>query len=144
MADVKNRKQKNTNSGEGSDHSEPSTAEWIVGIAGFLLMISCAGFILYRAIWGSEQSPAVTIRFEPVETIKGGYLVRFSAHNESEETLADVIIRAELKNGNTAEESTSATIDYLPGRSNRKGGFFFRKNPADFRLEGFATSFEEP
>ena len=144
MADVKNKKSKSSNSGEEANHNPPSTAEWMVGIAGFLLMISCAGFILYRALWGSEQPPAVTIRFDSVENIKGGYLVRFSAYNASEETLADVIIHAELKKDSTTEESASATIDYLPGKSNRKGGFYFRRNPREYSLQAFATSFEEP
>jgi len=81
-----------------------------------------------------RRPPDVQVQVESMVSVSGGYLVRFRAHNLGTETAASLQVEGELLDGHTTLETSSTSIDYLPGGSVRRGGLFFRTNPAEHQL----------
>lgn len=123
---------------------QPSIWEWVIAAIGLVLVVGAIGFVLYQAIWGSEVPPDVQIQIKSIQPVSSGYLVIFSIRNQSGATLEGVLVEAELKRGEEKIESSQTTIDFVPAHSNRKGGFFFRKNPHAYSLETRASGYQQP
>lgn len=136
---------KNTadNNQKNSD-KKPSRSEWAIAAVGLALVSVSLSVILYQALWHKETPPEVQVALEAPQPVTGGYIVPFKAINMGSTTAAGLIIKATLKNGSSEIETSETTLDYLPANSSRKGGFFFRQNPAAYQLEAFATAFQEP
>ncbi|MDP2213449.1 hypothetical protein [Phenylobacterium sp.] len=96
------------------------------------------------AVTTPERPPAVTLSVTSVTTTPGGYLVSFRAANAGGETAAGLQVSGELRQGETLIETSDMTIDYLPQRSERRGGLFFSANPADHQLSLRAHGYSEP
>ena len=75
------------------------------------------------------------LRAQPAGT---GWVVEFEARNLSPVTAAQVTIEGRLADGETA----TATIDYVPGRSARRGGLFFSREPRGAELR--ALGYQDP
>jgi uncharacterized protein (TIGR02588 family) len=123
---------------------EISAGEWVVAALGLLLLLGSLGFALSQAVRDQTAPPSVAIRVDSVAAVAGGYLVRFRATNRGDETAADLTVEGELTRGPGAVERSSATVDYLPGHSERTGGLFFRADPRRHRLELRATGYQRP
>jgi uncharacterized protein (TIGR02588 family) len=117
--------------------------EWLLGAIGAALVIAGLIYLLWQA--STPQTPAdVQLRVDDVVALERGYLVRFSAHNVGAETLADLHVTARLHAQEQEIERAQLTIDYLPGHSLRKGGFFLRHDPRAHELELSAEGFQAP
>jgi uncharacterized protein (TIGR02588 family) len=124
--------------------SKIPAAEWAVAAAGLVIVCAVVGWMLYEAVAGDESPPQITVALDTVFPTEAGYLVRFAAANHGSETAAEVVI-AGRSTGSTGEmEEAEVTLDYLPGQSERKGGFFFAKKPEPGGLELRALSYREP
>ena len=57
----------------------------------------------------------------------------FNVINNGEQTASNVEIEGVLKNGSESVETSGVTIDYVPSKSEAKGGLFFKKIRNSFK-----------
>src|SRR5688572_6324822 len=118
--------------------------EWIVAAIGFVLVASVIGFLLYEAIAGNRLPPDVKLSVDSVVQTRNGYLAKIIAVNEGGMTAAGVVIEGELRRGTEPVERSWTTIDYLPPRSEQRGGLFFTRDPRQFELQVRPFGYVEP
>jgi uncharacterized protein (TIGR02588 family) len=118
--------------------------EWIVAAIGFVLVASVIGFLLYEAIAGKRLPPDVKLSVDSVVQTRNGYLAKIVAVNEGGMTAAGVVIEGELRQGTEPVERSWTTIDYLPPRSEQRGGLFFTRDPRQFELQVHPLGYVEP
>lgn len=114
----------------------PPLLEWIASAIGLLLTLGVTAVIARDAFNGSaDMTPDIAVAVTRVQPAQGGFVLEFEARNLSPATAAQVSIEGKLPDGETA----TATIDYVPGRSARRGGLFFAHDPrgAEVRALGY-------
>ncbi|HVE48512.1 MAG TPA: TIGR02588 family protein [Casimicrobiaceae bacterium] len=128
----------------GAQTDEPPLAEWIVAAIGFVLVIAAIGFLLYRALAGSNSPPMIAVHQQSVIATPSGYLVEIRVINSGGMTAAEVLVEGELKNGAETIETSEATIDYVPARSEKRGGLYFSADPRRHQLQIKAKGYRHP
>lgn len=125
---------------QGGSSGTPAL-EWIASGIGLALTLGILGTIGWEAVKGEENKlPAIAISVERIVATEAGYAVEVTARNLSPATASHVEIEGQLAGGATS----SMTLDYLPGESERKGGLFFKEDPRTRQLEVRALGYEEP
>ena len=119
-------------------------AEWIVAGAGLLVFTAVLGLLVWDAVAGDQSPPRITVQVESIAPSGDGYLLKFRARNDGGETAAEVVVEAELPAPDGGTETASATLDFLPAHSERRGGFFFQARPEQEAVRLRASSFREP
>ena len=111
--------------------TKPPLLEWIASAVGLVLTLGVIAVIARDAFNGSaDMAPDIEIVARAPEQVGERWLVRFEAHNRSPVTAAQVLIEGALPGG----ETSTATIDYIPGRSTRGGGLVFTQEPRGVQL----------
>lgn len=119
--------------------------EWVSGALGLALALGLLGFIGWQAWSGPEGAPpAIEVRVERIAPAAGGHVVEFAARNLSPATAAGVQIEGELREGGRVAATSQATLDYVPGRSERRGGLFFEQDPRAHALRLRALGYARP
>ena len=118
--------------------------EWAFGIAGFILVAATVVFLGYRAFIGDQAPPDIAVRAEAVVAVDGGYLVPISAVNKGDIPAANVTVQGELRSESATIETSEMTFQYLPARSERKGGLYFTQDPRRLKLVVGARGYEKP
>jgi uncharacterized protein (TIGR02588 family) len=119
--------------------AKPPLLEWIASAIGLLLILAVVAVIARDAFNGSaDMAPEVTVAATRVRPSGTGYLVEFEARNASPVTAAQLVIEGKLPGG----ETSTTTIDYVPGRSARRGGLFFSAEPNGVELR--ALGYQDP
>lgn len=126
-------KQSKRDSGERD--SAKAWLEFAAASVGALLATATIGFILYRGFTSVGASPELTVQLEGVAEQAGGYLAEILVRNSGESAAAEVVVSGELGPAPDVEQS-EATFDYVPSRSERRGGLIFSEDPraGDLRL----------
>jgi uncharacterized protein (TIGR02588 family) len=129
----------------GADRAERiSGLEWLVAGLGLLLVVAAVVFMVVDATRGGDAPPFIRVRADSVIAVgEGGYLLLFTAENRGRETAADVGVIGELRDATDVEVSR-ARVDYVPGRSERRGGLFFRRDPRRTAVRLWAEGYQEP
>ncbi|EYD78318.1 hypothetical protein Rumeso_00147 [Rubellimicrobium mesophilum DSM 19309] len=119
--------------------------EWVAGAIGAILTLALLGFLGWQA-WTSpgDVPPEVTVRLEEVLPAGEGFVARIAAVNGSSETAAGVEVEGVLSRGGEAVETARATLDYVPGHSEKRGGLFFAEDPREGDLRLRALGYQEP
>ena len=126
--------------------SRISALEWLVAALGLVLVVGGVAILLVDASreGGADAAPQIGVRIDSVGVTPGGaYFVRYSAVNTGRRTAADVGIAAELRDAE-GTETTHATVDFVPGRSERHGGLFFRRDPRRGAVRVWAEGYQDP
>jgi len=118
--------------------------EWAFGIAGLVLVVATVVFLGYEAVARHRAPPDITVRAEPAIAVSGGYLVPISAMNRGDLAAANVKVQGDLKSDSGTVETSEMTFQYLPARSERKGGLFFAQDPRRLKVVVSARGYEEP
>ncbi|HYD86716.1 MAG TPA: hypothetical protein VEA80_04515 [Vitreimonas sp.] len=113
--------------------------EWLVGGAGALLFCAMLAVLAMNATSDPSSPPSVVVAVERVASVSGGYVVEFVARNEGDTTAAMVEI-----SGEAGGETRTATLDYLPPHSTRRGGLFFARDPRGSGLTLRAEGYQDP
>lgn len=114
--------------------------EWIAAAVGLALILSVIAVIGNEALRAQESSlPAITVRPLRVEQGPAGFVLEFEAVNLTGGTAAAVAIE-----GKAGDETSTATIDYVPGHGSVKGGLFFSKQDPRAGVDLRATGFQTP
>lgn len=128
----------------GADGGRKSRWETVAAAVSTALVLFVVATMLYDALARPQTPPSVRVQADTVLQADGMWLVRFRAVNRGHKTAAGVKIEGELMRGAESVEISEATLDYVPGRSVRHGGLFFRQDPRAFRLELRAMGYQEP
>jgi len=112
---------------KATSRSDPIPAlEWATAALGLILFLGLLGVLVSEALSSADDDvPRLSARIEGVTAVPGGHAVRFIVVNASGQTAAAVQIGGKL-----GEETASATLDYVPGRSEARGGLMFKGDPA--------------
>ncbi len=122
----------------------PSAWEWLAAGVGLLLLLASLGYLLYDAAAGNGQSPAPVVRVTGIEAQGGHYLVRLQVVNATRATATGLRVEGELRRGAQVLERSETEFAYLPGRSAREAGLFFRQDPRSLELVLTARSYQQP
>ena len=118
--------------------------EWASAAVGLVFALTLIGIVGREALAGPEDNvPVLSATVERTEATSTGHVVEVRLHNASSQSAAAVQIEGKIGSGASAETS-SATIDYVPGRSEAEAGLIFTRDP---RKEQFAlrvTGYEIP
>ncbi|MXQ10240.1 hypothetical protein [Microvirga makkahensis] len=118
--------------------------EWLAAGLGLIFALGLFGMIGWQAFNGATVPPAVTVEVEDIARIDGGYRVLFRARNGAGEAAAQVEIEGIVSGPEFKAETSRVVLDYIPGRSTRRGGLFFTRDPRSGALDVRATGFAEP
>lgn len=124
--------------------ARPSRAEWIVAILGAAVVLSAIGYLLVDLLRRPDAPPDVVIETLRVVPVHAGYLVEFRARNLAPTTAARLTIEGTLGRDAVRIETSSTTIDFLPGLSARRAGLFFQHDPRRYTLEILPKGYERP
>ena len=129
---------------EQDERKETPVWEWIIAVAGLILVVGAVGLTFYRAMTEDKTPPQLKIEVDSIEPNGSGYLVKFTVKNTGNQTAAAVAVEGELKTETETVETSGATVTYSPANSKRRGGLFFTKDPQQFQLQIRVTGYEEP
>jgi uncharacterized protein (TIGR02588 family) len=119
--------------------ANPPQLEWVASALGLVLILCVMGVIARDAFNGSAgMAPDIQVAATRIRQSEAGFLVEFEARNLSPITAAQVAIEGKLPGG----ETSTATIDYVPGRSARRGGLLFSADPRGLELR--ALGYQNP
>jgi uncharacterized protein (TIGR02588 family) len=118
--------------------------EWVVAAIGAALVAATIGYLVWLALSRDEAPPDVRVAQTGVVALQDGWLVTFRATNAGATAAAELLIEGELAGDAGPVETSEATIDYLPPRSEREGGLFFRRDPRDHELHLRAKGYVNP
>jgi len=110
--------------------------EWLAAGVGLLLVIAVIVVIGRDAVSGAtDGTPDLDVVATRVVAVSSGAVLEFEIRNHSAFTAAAVQIEGKLPGG----ETSIATVDYVPGRSVRRGGLQFSADPrgAELRVLGY-------
>ena len=128
----------------GAGGGVKSRWEWVAAAVSTVLVLAVVGYLLYDAVARPQTPPSVQVRADTVLQADGLWLVRFRATNHGHQTAAGLKVEGELMRADSSVETSEAVLDYVPGRSVRHGGLFFRHDPRAYRLELRALGYQEP
>ena len=124
-----------------SSERDPVPAlEWAAAATGLLLLLALC-FVLLREVGaGNDRDvPILSARIERVTRTATGYVADIVVANGSRQTAAAVQVEGKL-----GDEETSATLDYVPGRSEARGGLIFVGDPRTGAVELRVVGYELP
>lgn len=118
--------------------------EWLIGSIGVVLLVACVTFLVYEGINNGEEPGPVVATVIDVFSAGDSHGVTFEIRNGGTQTLSNLHVEARLFDGKKEIERTSTEIDYLPGRSSQKGGFYFKHDPRGLKVEIQAGGYQKP
>lgn len=131
--------------GEGQGGELISRWEWLTAAVGLLLVLGAIGYLGYVAVAGDDLPPSLIVAVDSVTTTGGVHQVHFTVRNAGDRAGAAVVVEGRLTGtAGGGEETSEATLDYVPGRSARRGGLFFSSDPGAGRLELRALGYAVP
>jgi uncharacterized protein (TIGR02588 family) len=134
----------NTRAKSRKPHDATPLLEWILGTIGALLFLAGVAYLTIEGLRGEDRPAEITFTVDEVLRAGDGFLVRYSAHNQGTQTLAEVHLKAEIVAGTTVMDEAQSTLDFLPGQSSRSGGFYLKEDPNRYRLELRVEGYQEP
>ncbi len=118
--------------------------EWVSSGVGPAVTLVMLGFLGYKTVVGNDSPPQIAIRVDHIFNVSGGYLVDIAVVNRGHSTASQLKVEGELKAGTDTIETSDATFDYVPARSEREGGLFFTRDPRSHELSLRATGYVKP
>ena len=125
-------------------HDPVPPLEWAAAAVGLAVALALLAIIGREAVAGNDHPlPVLTASVERVASTAAGHVVEFRVRNLSEQTAAAVQVEGTVTSGGE-EQTSSASVDYVPGRSNAEGGLIFAADPRRGKLELRVTGYEIP
>ena len=119
--------------------------EWASAAVGLLIAVALIGTILWHALANrSDAVPILDVEAGRLVPTPHGNVLEFTIANHSPTTAASVQVEGALMRGALEAETSSATVDYVPGRSTAKGGLVFRADPRRHSLQLRVQGYELP
>jgi uncharacterized protein (TIGR02588 family) len=123
-------------SSESRKQARTPILEWVLGGIGAVLIFGCLAYLIHEGIReGGEAPGALTATVLEIIPVGSAYLVTFDLQNSGSQTLSNLQVSARLFDATQREvDRATTTLDYLPGRSSQRGGFYFHRDPRQFTL----------
>jgi uncharacterized protein (TIGR02588 family) len=121
-----------------------SVTEWVVAGISSVVLLAVLSYLVVDGLSTRDGTAQIVVLPLEVAATEGGYVVEFAAANRAGQSVAAVEIKGELRSGDEVVEESSATLDYIPQKSQRKGALIFRCNPEAHDLRLFASGYSEP
>jgi len=129
----------------GPPASSTPALEWISAAVGLAITLAMMAIIGREALAGDGQAPAaITVEARGVTAGRAGYVVEFEARNSAPAAAAAIEIEGVLTGAAPEPETSSATLDYVAGRSRHRGAMIFAADPATGRLSLRVRGYSEP
>ena len=97
--------------------------EWIAAAVGLIIAVAMIGAIVAEGISATDDPvPLLSVTAEAVTPAAQNHVVTVRLTNHSGRTAASVQVEGVLKRGADEVETSSATIDYVPGHSEAMAG----------------------
>jgi uncharacterized protein (TIGR02588 family) len=143
---AKGNKQQKQQSEKDGITRKPGTSvtEWIVAGTSCVALLAVLSYLVIDGLSRRNGTAEIVVRPLEIAATEGGYVVEFAAANSAGKSVAAVEIKGELRNGDDIVEESSATLDYIPQKSERLGALIFRRNPEAYDLRLFASGYSEP
>jgi uncharacterized protein (TIGR02588 family) len=121
-------------------------AEWAVAAIGATLVLAALVVLIWDGLYGSHSPPQVSLAVGEIIRVPDGYLVEVQVTNRGAGTAEALGIRGSLARWpqDHSPESAEAELAFLPGRSHRKVGLYFRSDPRKGQLSLYAVGFSDP
>jgi uncharacterized protein (TIGR02588 family) len=129
-------------SASNSNSAEPSIWEWVTAAIGTVLLLLILGFLFHQAVYGDKSDAEIRVSPEKIVKQGNGYLVSIRVRNIGGKPAGSVLIEGRL--ATKKDESSQAEIDYIPAKSERSGGLFFKMEPSLRELEIKALGYQDP
>ncbi|MGH6729614.1 MAG: hypothetical protein ACREBK_05630 [Sphingomicrobium sp.] len=114
--------------------------EWAAAGLGLLVLLVMLWVMAGEIVSGGDDDvPLLSVRVEAVTATPTGHVVQFRITNRSAQTAADVQVEGKL-----SDEVATASVDYVPGRSEARGGLLFEGDPRTGAVELRVTGYELP
>lgn len=126
------------------EDASPHWIEWLTGLVSAVIVLVVIAWIGKDALTDRDSSPDLQGVALQTERRSEGFQVLFEMRNRSSATAADVVVHGEIRTGDTVVETARTILDYVPGRSQAKGGLIFQSDPTDKTLTISASAFSEP
>lgn len=121
-------------------HDAVPLLEWVAAALGLLVLLAMLSVMALEIFSGGDDDlPLLSVRIEAVSATPAGHAAQFVVSNRSSQTAAAVQVEGKL-----GDEVASASIDYVPGRSEARGGLLFRGDPRTGAVELSVTGYELP
>ena len=119
--------------------------EWASAAVGLLILAVIFVFLGMEMVKSNGSKPPVMlVEATGLAAYSDRYIVEVKVRNESPGTGAAVHIEGTINEGERSIETSSATVDYVPGMSQRRAGLVFTRDPRKYRLEMRVTGYERP
>lgn len=125
-------------------HDPIPPLEWIAAAIGLLIAIGLVLIIAREGLIAADgPAPQLTVNGRQPIASPNGHVVEIRVRNFGSRTAASVQVEGKLSGAGEAETS-SATIDYVPGNSEASGGLIFTSDPAKGQLDLRIVGYENP
>ena len=114
--------------------------EWAAAALGLLVLLLMLWVMVGEILSGGDDDvPLLSARIAEVTDTSTGHVAQIVVTNRSGQTAAAVQVEGKL-----GDEVASASIDYVPGRSEARGGLLFQGDPRAGAVELRVTGYELP
>lgn len=124
--------------------SDTPRLEWLLGILGLALLVAGISYLTYQGLTNPSKPGPVIVTVLEVQPVGGAHVVKFSVRNDGGENLSHLHLIARVSDGTREIESAQAFIDYLPARSEQRGGVYLRNDPRRHTLRIDPAGYMEP
>ena len=130
--------------GRRNKPSRSPVLEWVSAAIGLVLTLALLAILAREALNSGEGVPI--LEAVPVSVTEAGdvYFVELEVRNRSHSTGAGVQVEGTLKEGGSDVETSTTTVSFVPGRSNRRAGLVFTRDPRGYTVEIRVTGYERP
>lgn len=124
--------------------SDTPRLEWLLGMLGLALLVAGVCYLAYLGFANPPKPGAVIVTVLDIQPVNDAHVVKFSVRNDGGENLSHLHLIARLSDGGREIESAQAFIDYLPARSEQRGGVYLRNDPRRYILQIDPAGYMEP
>jgi uncharacterized protein (TIGR02588 family) len=117
--------------------------EWIASSIGATFALGLIGFLTFDGLTAATP-PDVSVHPGVVQPRTQGYALTIVAQNNGGSTAAEVDVEGTLTAADGSQQTSHATFDFIPGKSDRRGTLMFQSEPAADRLQLRVISYREP
>ncbi|MFC3126494.1 hypothetical protein ACFOD4_15630 [Pseudoroseomonas globiformis] len=110
--------------------------ERLAGLLGLIMLVAVLGILLHQALLRPDTPPGIRLEAGTAEALGPGlgYHLPVTAQNLGNQTAASLRVQGEIRREGQVVETSLLEFDYVPDRSQRRGGLFFREDPRQGEL----------
>lgn len=117
--------------------------EILFSLVSGMAILATIGYLVWQG-FQTETPPAFEVKTGAVRNSGSQFHVPVTVRNSGDEAAQGVEISVTLKSPGGEESEGRATLDWVPGRSERRAVTVFREDPRQGRLEARVAGYQSP